>query len=807
MEAALIGIQRVLSALAGQCQSDRTAEVARSLPPLGTVQEAGERLELTTEAVALLDSGAVVAIQRELDHERALAIANRGGVLDGEALRSIGMALRCADGLRAIATTWSEAAPTIALRAARLPRARLLADLLCDSFDERGELLDEASPELLRLRQDVRNRARGLRTRIDQMVKESDREGVLQDDYYTIRDGRFVLPVKASDKRVVGGIVHGSSQTGQTVYIEPREMVEANNALTLAADAVKREERRILAEFSQNVADHDDAIERTCTALSELDLVFAFARLAGLLGATRPELSATTDRVALRGLRHPQLVLDAEEVVANDVVIEAPSTWLVVSGPNGGGKTVLLTAVGMAFAMARRGLFVCAAADSVVPRVQAVELVLGDAQDLDAGLSTFSGHVARVAAALQAARDADGAVLVLLDELASGTEPLAGSALARAILEEFAGLGCLGLVATHYEGLKLLPLRDDRFTNASLALDPKSLTPTFELRVGSAGSSSPMALAERMGLPASVVQRARDLIGTGSGETEQMLQRLQELKSQAERDQRAAAAERKQAEQARQRLDEQRRFEKRAVDKRIDAAAKEALVEIHRAREAARAARKRLSKPKVEAREVEQRAHEINVSERKIRGKRKPDKEQTAMVQREKMAREAMVPGAIAWHAGLGRPVEIVEIDARGKKVRVQAGVMALTAKPADLHVPLRRELPQKPVPKAAPKKAPTVADAGAEFDDDDTVAFRSPDRTCDLRGMRAEEALVEVDRCIDSGVVAGARGVCIVHGMGTGALRKAVEAHLRGHPQVLRSRIGGRGEGGAGATMVWLNS
>ena len=796
-------MRRVLSALAAQCQSARAAARALRLPELGSQAAADQRLDMTAEALRLHDADLQPALEGDLDHRGPIAMAERGGVLDGEALRAIGMALRCATTVRAGATAWAQLGPGLAMIAAELPKIGLLADVLADAFDDRGELLDDASPELKELRDEVRRRARGLRSHIEAMVKDSDREGLLQDDYYTVRDGRFVLPVKAADKRVVGGIVHGSSQTGQTVYIEPREMVQANNALTLAADAVKREERLILGQFSAMVASHGDAIERSCVGLVELDSCFALARLALALHASRPTIEALSDGLTLRSLRHPQLVIDGAEVVANDIEVRSPARWLVVTGPNGGGKTVLLTAVALAFEMLRRGMYVCAADGSAMPWVDRVQLVVGDAQDLESGHSTFSGHLARLGEAMAAVWQSEGGVVVLLDELASGTEPLAGSAIARAVLEELADRGSIGLVATHYEALKLLPLHDTRFANASLTLHAKTLAPTFELRVGTAGSSSPLALAERMGLPASVVERARGLLGTGSGATEEMLERLQRLTRQAEADSKAAAYEREQAVDARRRLQEQREFEKKAAAKRIDAAADLALTDIRKARELAKFARKRLREQALDIGIIEHQAAELGQAERAVRAVRSNPSKTELDVRRKPLAANEITPGAMAWHSGLRTTVQVLELDARKGRVRVRAGVMELDAKPEQLLRAEARELPTRPVPKAA-APPPTSAET---FDDDDTTSFRTPEWTCDLRGMRAQEALGEVDRYLDRGVVAGRRGLCIVHGMGTGALRNAVEQHLQHHAQVARSRLGESGEGGAGATMVWLVS
>ena len=800
---ATLALDAVLGALAGACQSDRAALQARKLGVCATREHAELRCAATEEALVLLDSGAAPAIPHRLDHRAVVDLAARAGVVDGEHLRAIGLALRGGQQVREAAERWPERCEQLATIAQAVPRMALLAGLLCDSFDERGELLDDASPELARLRAEVRRRSHGLRRRIAEMVKETDADGLLMDDYYTVRDGRFVLPVKASDKRVLDGIVHGSSNTGQTVYLEPREMVEANNALSLATDAVKREERRILAELSSSVGQHADAIEALCESLAALDEVLARGRLARRLGATCPVLGELADGLRLRGARHPKLVLAGGDVIANDVQLDAGARWLIVSGPNGGGKTVLLTAVGLACEMARRGLHISAREGSRVPFVDAVHVVLGDAQDIDAGHSTFSGHLARLSAALEAAQR--GTSLVLLDELASGTEPLAGSALARAILERFAELPCVGLATTHFEALKLLPLADERYANAALGLDEQTLQPTFTLRIGAAGSSSPLALAERMGLPPTVVERARGLLGAASAETEDTLARLREMEQSAEAALQEAERERAMAKESRRRLEEQRRFEKVAADHRIAAIAKEAVDALEKAKAAAKAARKRLRRKVTSSSAIDQELHALGEHAKVVHDHQpKMEPMMKRAPRREPATIEDLLPGAYLHHRGLGVDVQVLEVGRGGKRVRVKAGVMELDAKLADLHRGARAA--PKPARAIAQPATPAPAPVAESFDDEDhTADFRTGQWTCDLRGMRAEEALVEVDRYVDRAVVAAARGICVVHGHGTGALRKAVTEHLRQHPHVLRSRLGEAGEGGAGATMVWI--
>lgn len=813
-------LQRVLKTLASLCQTDLGARRAAELPFARDLLEAEGRLDRIGEATLLHDSGAAIPLCPRLEVADLLAHGQRGGVLDGLELAVISKLAGTTARLVRQPRAWPMQVQRLRSDVADLPDLGLLATLLADAIDDEGHILDSASPELARLRAEVLSIASRLRRRIGELVKETDEQGLLQDEYYTLRDDRYVLPVKSSDKRVLGGVIHGTSQTGQTVYVEPPEMVEGNNQLSLALESVRREERRILAELTGLVAGQSDDFLDAAERLAALDVVLAQARLAARLDAHRPRFS-NDGRVFIDRGRHPLLVLDGVQVVANSVDVVPPARWLIVSGPNGGGKTVVLSTVGLAIEMSRLGLYVTTGPDTQIPWFDAVEVVLGDAQDVEAGLSTFEGHLRAVQ---RAARALDGAgnrnVLILLDELASGTEPIAGSALATALLEYLGNhpTPCVGLVTTHFEALKLLPVRDPVFENAALDLDSRSLAPNYRLRMGQIGSSNPLALAGRLGLPASVVERATRLAGGGGSEVAQTLQRLEDMRHQVQERLLEIEKQQHQLDRSRTALDDQRRNEAVAAERRIEKAAAGALAQVSAAlrdlEDAKRAGRegdrkriedaaRTLSARQVELERLERQAREV----REGKPQRKPLDPQKTKVD------------SSVWLETLNRAVVVTEVDTRNRRYRVRAGSLEQWCGEADL-----RELagtdkggPQKPPPRPAPptgirplpatarQVTPDAVDMLQATDDEDTQALRTSDRTVDLRGHRVDEALREVDRALDRATVTNAPGICVIHGMGTGAVREAVRQHLRKHPQVDRFRIGIRGEGGEGVTMVWI--
>lgn len=800
---------RVLEALAYHAVTDRGQAAALGLQPAHDVAEAQVRLSEVAEAELILRGTSLPRLPPRLDVGEPLNRAGRGAALDGSELAALGSLARAGRQNVRLAQLWPPEIRLLRGHLARMPDLELVGTILADSLDEAGTLLDTASSELARLRQEVFALGARLRRRIESLVKETDAAGLLQDDYYTLRDDRYVLPVVASQKRTLSGIIHGVSQTGATVYVEPQELVEANNQLALAHEAVRREERRILAELSQMCAEHSEELQITSGVLTTLDLRLAAGRLAVQLGAHRPQFAGNSALDA-PALRHPILVLDGVHVVANAVRWSAPARWLVVSGPNGGGKTVVLSAVGLLVEMARLGLFVCASADTVLPWFDRVEVVLGDAQDIERGLSTFEGHLRRIAQVVTAAEQ-PGQTLILLDELATGTEPLAGATLATAILEHAMEQlpGAWGVVTTHFEALKLLALRNPVCVNAALELDARSLTPTFRLTLGHMGTSNPLALAARLGMPPSIVHRAEQLMGTGGSEVMQLLDRLQAERQALVEAQQGVVREQKQLENSRQLLDDQRQNEQRAIDRRIERATADMgkqlqtiAQELTQARHAAQSAdKKRIDEAtKVVAHRQVEVEHQQRAALARLGGK----------VEREPLQAAQLQVGSVAWHLGLDSRVEVIDVAPKGDRFKVRAGGLELwatmgelaTSKPTD-----RAPLPKTQAKSGAQSRQPSDSTSQPRNLDEGAALLRQPDATVDVRGMRAEEAVTEVDRHLDKMILSGRPGACIVHGHGTGALRDAIRSHLRRHPHVAHSRPGAQGEGGDGATLVWLTT
>ncbi|MSQ84298.1 MAG: hypothetical protein EXR77_15675 [Myxococcales bacterium] len=792
------------------------AQLALTLQPAAQQHEAEERLTQVAQAGALVDCGITVIITKSLQIDPFLQQASIGAPLTALELAVVSaVAQNCAK-LRRNCRQWPASVHELASLCHTVPDLQLLGEVLAESIDDQGHILDTASAELARLRRETVVIASRLRRRIEALVRESDAAGLLQDDYFTLRDDRYVLPVRHSEKRTLPGIIHGTSQTGQTVYVEPQELVEANNQLALAFDAVRREERRILAELSELCAESAPNLRTGAQVLATVDLRLATAALARDQRANRPRFCE--DRLDLPGLRHPILELDGAHPVANRLAMATPqSRWFVISGPNGGGKTVLLTALGLAAEMARRGMFVTASADATMPWFDAVHSVIGDAQDLDLGLSTFEGHLRATADVLQQCAETPRA-LALFDELATGTEPLAASALATAILESAAAQSTQtwGAATTHFETCKLLALRDPAFVNAALGRDNRTGAPTYVLQLGQIGASDPLGLAQRVGLPSLLIERAHQLMGSAGSQLQAMLATLatQSAGLDDERDQ--LRHQQAQLDHARVLLDDQRHNEKRASDRRIERASAEAMARLEALTKDIEQLRQGLAQAdRAQLHQALDQKSRLKVEIDTIAAQVKPSLPNSP--QRKPLPAGALRPGEPAFHVGLQRPVTIVEIDAHGDRAKVSAGGLQLWSDITQLQSPVAADAPmpsmrRRDTGKFAKQSAGTHAAAPSAMAqpqtmDELSLVARTAEMTVDVRGVRVDEALDAVDAHLDKCVLAGGVGAFVIHGQGTGALKQAIREHLKSHRQVAQFRKGEQREGGDGVTLIWLAS
>jgi DNA mismatch repair protein MutS2 len=753
-----------------------------------------ERLAETSEARAPLDEGAPPPTGGVHDLDPALLRLAKGGALTGAELLEVASTLGALRATARFLAARAERAPRLAARAAEIADQSALEAAIRAALEPDGTLRDAASPVLARARREARELAAEAQARIERTLRDPAVAAGLSDSFFTLRGDRYVLPVRSDARARVPGIVHDVSASGTTVFVEPEALVELQNRRKQAELAVLRETERVLRELSERVAGGRGDLVGSLDALDAIDLAFARGRLSQALGAVAPEVREE-GVVELRQLRHPLL---GEEVVPNDLALGRDFIVLVISGPNAGGKTVAAKSLALAVLLARAGMHVPAAAGARLDVFDAVLADIGDAQDLREHLSTFSAHVANLAGIVRAAGPR---TLALLDEVGVGTDPSEGAALAQSVLEVLADAGARVVATTHYNLLKEMAEVDPRFANASVEFDPETLAPTYRLRLGAAGSSSALAVAARMGMPASVLERADALLEREDRRLDRMLAELSASRAALERER--AEAERLRAESAASR-DEYRSKLERLQERRdrvfgelradLERSFKDAHAQVAAvirslqhggasARDAAHA-RERLLALEQKAREAPAPARETARGE----PEREPPPRRRVDWDRVRPGDRVTLPG--------GRAGSVLALPDRRGRVRVQVGTARL-------------EIPAEQIEAGAPEAgagAPAGRPApGARVRVDLARAPEADATRLDLRGLRVDEGLARLERALDQAATRGTARLSIVHGLGTGALRAAVREHLAASPYVLRLEDAPPGEGGDGVTIAVL--
>jgi DNA mismatch repair protein MutS2 len=820
-----LGWDQLLQHLAERARTTRGQRLCSALSAIDDIDALRARHEEVSEARALRDVGEGIPLDGVRDIDEALRRAGKSGALDPQALRDVASTLAAAAGVRRHLTARASRAPRLVGRAALIDELVEVWEPIEDAFEgggiepagpdagpdavSRPRLADRASPALASLRRRALAVREELEKTLGALLDKTHIAPHLQDRFATQREDRYVIPIRVDARAKVRGIVHGTSQSGQTVFVEPEEIVELNNRLKLAELEVAEEERRILAELSRLVEDALPRITANLEILAMLDLLDASGRLSADLRAAPPELfvidknrtaSALADAdeggggglplLDLRRARHPLMVLSGRTCVPNDIVLTAGKA-LVVSGPNAGGKTVALKTAGLAVLMATAGLHIAAQEGSKVPTFEAVLTDVGDDQSLERNLSTFSAHVMHLREFLAAASPS---VLVLLDEVAVGTDPDQGAALAQAVLEALVARGATVIVTTHYDRLKALAASDARFVNASVGFDVDKLAPTYQLHLGVPGASGAIVVARRLGMIEPVCARATTLAGERT-QLESLLLLIEAERRRLERERADVASERARVEALA--VEAERKLEQ--AKERLEAARKgahdDAMETLRRARlelDRTRAVLRR-SGDKVTPAEVSAMKREIDEAARAVH-EAAPRPEPPPGRPADPASLKA---GVEVWVKRLGGRAQVVA-PPKGDKVAVQAGPLKVTV--ALEEVRLVDGAPSAPQSARARRGHSAFDDAGPKM-----PKARGAYPELDVRGERAEAAIALAEKFLDDAMRAGTDGVLIVHGHGTGALRDRVREHFRGYPGVTALRPGQPDEGGDGVTILVL--
>lgn len=793
----------ILKRLAEHTDFSGGRTLAMTLEPVFEIHAAQALLNLTQEACSFLLARPDFVLGGVRDIRAFAEQALHGVTLQPSDLIQVRDTLLSAARIRRLLTRLDLQFPALADIAWRVEVIPTLADAIAQVLDDRGEVRDNASPALSRIRRDLRVSQDRVQDRLRRLMSSPQVAPYLQDALITRREGRFVIPVRTDLKGHVAGIVHDRSSSGVTLFIEPTQVVELNNALRELRLAETEEILRLLRELTGKIGDVADEIMVSMDALSELDLTFAKARYAESLQATLPELLPIPSKfspvpaaevatqnmhpgsvIRLRGARHP--LLDPETVVAVNVDLDADTHVLIITGPNTGGKTVSLKTVGLLTLMTQAGMLIPVDAGSQLSCFDAVYADIGDEQSIEQSLSTFSSHLTNIITFLKVVRYHD---LVLLDELGAGTDPAEGAALARSLLDALRASRCTVLVATHYPELKLYGHNTPGVRNASMEFDVVTLSPTYRLMIGLPGRSNAFAIARRLGVPERIVKQAQGMIDGETLRAEDMLQDLHSLRLQAVGSRDAARLAKLEAEALAVTLRE------RLVD--IETERREILRqaedEAHREVDALRAQLRTLRK-KMLATPLREAPPALEALEADLEGLETQIAEPEPLLDDLMLETEALdldpdiYAGDTVRLRSLGIQGVVLSLD--GDDALVQAGSMRTRVALDSLEL-LHHHAPAvvEPVEVSTPVRGP------------------SPGMQLDLRGQTVEEALDLLDRYLDNASLAALPWVRIVHGKGTGKLRREVRKFMGTHPLVSSYESAADNEGGSGATVAHLVS
>jgi DNA mismatch repair protein MutS2 len=751
-------------------------EAVLALRPASSPAEARARLEQTSEARLLLEAKPSTHLGGAHDVRGAVRRAEIGAVLTPAELLDIGSTLGAAGRFRGAALKGDLEIPWLRSRAQRMAENRDLVEALEQTFSERGEILDSASPALRRIRNEMRTAQGRLMDRLNSMVSSSENRTALQEALVTMRNGRYVIPVRADQRSKVPGVVHDQSASGQTVFVEPLAVTEMNNRLKELELDEAREIERILQELSGRVAAQGPELRDTVEALADVDLAFAKARYATALRASAPRLNEE-GRLSLIEARHPLL---SGNVVPISITLGTDFRLLVITGPNTGGKTVALKTTGLLTLMAQAGMHIPAGPESDVAVFGKVFADIGDEQSIEQSLSTFSSHMRTIIATLP---QIDAGSLVLFDELGAGTDPAEGAALARAILSTILESGARAVVTTHYSELKTFAHEEEGVENASVEFDVETLSPTYRLIIGLPGRSQALAIARRLGMPQRVLALARQHISTGTVRVERLLSQIQAERAEISRLFERSKELHTDARKLRDRLQSEVSSVQREREGIMSAARDEAAglvrqlrIDLRRLQSEAKGTVSRRDQRDLQA-QIENVQRDVAERLGPLPATTAPEVDEPALLP----VRAGATVNVLSW----GQQGTVLDVS--DGEAEVQMGQFKMRVPLDDLEVLSRKD--RKPEVKIAYQ--PTR---------------EAPPMEIDVRGWRADDAVREIDQYLHDNYMHGQGTVRVIHGKGTGALRKAIRDQLDAHPLVKSFQAEDAKQGGDGATVVKLS-
>lgn len=770
---------KIREMLAEKALTELGAERCRTLKPTDNLPQILQWQQETEEATVVLQYLGGHPMVAFADVRPALAMSDKGATLSPKALLSVAELLRASRAARDALITDRDNTPLLTEKAQGLASLRNLEQDITDAIISEDEIADRASSELMNIRRHLRGATERIKERLNQMIHSAAFQKYLQDPIITVRNNRYVLPVRAEYRQNVPGLVHDQSTSGATLFIEPMAAVEMGNELKQWELKEQQEIERILAALSAEIAPYAGQLKENVERLAELDFIFAKGLLSRQMTGVAPKLNADGYVNIIRG-RHP--LIDPEKVVPSNLWLGKDFTTLIITGPNTGGKTVTLKTVGLFTLMAQSGLQVPADLGTELAVFEQVFADIGDEQSIEQSLSTFSSHMTNIVDIMREVTPRD---LALFDELGAGTDPTEGAALAQSILTRLNHIRVRTLATTHYSELKAYALSTKGVENASVEFDVETLRPTYRLSIGVPGKSNAFEISRKLGLPENLIDDAKKLLSTDSVRFEDVIANAEYHRQVAERERQIAADAAKETVRLR---DEAERLRREMEEKRETS--------MRKAREDAR---RLMESTRREAEGI------LSDLKRMKKAASAPDAETNAIRRRLEQSVDGLSEGLRQKVDNTlppktvkpGDRVEILTLgqqgtvlaapDAKGE-VQLQAGIMKFKAHLSQLRL-VREEKPKQ--------KASVSAKTGA--------LTRTVSMECDVRGMTLEEALSAVDQYLNEAVMAGLNEVSIIHGKGTGILRSGIQQHLKHHMLVKSFRLGVYGEGETGVTVVTL--
>ncbi|WP_425061225.1 Endonuclease MutS2 [Sporomusa carbonis] len=774
---------KIRDMLAERTSSIMGRELAENLVPVNEADEVIRQLSETAEACEVMNTAANVPLGGIRDIRATIKRAGLGAILEPHELLAVASTLYAARRLKSFFTDLPLETPRLTYLASQINLLKNIETTIENTVTEQGTIRDDASSELLKLRREIKQAQVRVKEKLDSILRSGEYQKYFQDALVTMRGDRYVIPIKQEYRNSFPGIVHDQSASGATLFIEPMAIVNLNNDIKQLMAAEKNEVERILTIVTGQIAKVTGAIEENLTLLAQLDFIFAKAKLSVDMQAIQPVIN-NQGYINLIQARHP--LIPAEHVVPIDVHLGRHFNTLLITGPNTGGKTVTLKTVGLFALMTQAGLFIPAALDSEMPVITNIFADIGDEQSIEQSLSTFSGHMTNLVGILRKVAVND---LVLIDEIGAGTDPSEGAALAMSILEYIHNIGAKTIATTHYSELKTFAYTRHGIENASVEFDIQTLRPTYRLLIGIPGSSNAFAISQRLGLSNTIISRAKELLNKEHAEFETVLHALEEQK----RLYTVRVDEIKQLEQEVNAAREKIFAEKRAIaEKKVAVLAKAQEEAAAIIRQARRNAEEIIAELKAQFTEhsSRQRQNAIETARRKLKENSTEVNGLNLDEQGElpEISSHMLKPGMNVYVATLKQKGEVLAVN--GTNVTVQLGILKLTVPAAACR------LLDQPV-----KSEHTSVSRRVNMIKAESVA-----RQIDIRGMTIEEAETALDKYLDDAVLSGLNEVLIIHGKGTGALRKGVKTYLENHPHIAGIRIAELNEGGTGATVAKLS-